>query len=110
MKWWNMIYNQKEHDPYDFGVVLADNVTDNCIPFNYKINTREVRSKLLAGIIDWSADFVDNCYVITSRPNFADDICYLCRSLGFSAYKEKKLLVFDEDYYEVVISGDFSNR
>jgi hypothetical protein len=55
------------------------------IPFIYKINDRETRLKLLAGILDTDGCYSKNHYEITQKSNeLADDIVFLARSLGFA--------------------------
>ena len=60
------------------------------IPIDYKCNERSIQLKLLAGIIDSDGNKNDNCYdIIQKNEKLMDDIIYLCRSLGFAAYKSK---------------------
>jgi hypothetical protein len=61
------------------------NMLDNKhIPDVYKINSREVRMKLLAGLIDSDGYQGNNCIEITQKnKRLADDIEYLAFSLGF---------------------------
>ena len=61
------------------------------IPNHFKINSREVRLQVLAGIIDSNGRVASGTYKI-SEPvtQFANDIVYLSRSLGFAAYIKKK--------------------
>jgi hypothetical protein len=64
------------------------------IPHIYKCNTREARLKLLAGFIDADGHLGKrNDFEITQcekHEQLLDDIIYLARSLGFSAYKNDK--------------------
>jgi hypothetical protein len=64
------------------------------IPVIYKCNNRETRLKLLAGFIDADGHLSKrNDFEITqckNREKLLDDIIYLARSLGFSAYKNIK--------------------
>lgn len=62
------------------------------IPDIYKINSKKVRLEILAGIIDTDGHLDRNGgYEITQKnENLLEDIIYLCRSLGFSAYKNTK--------------------
>ena len=55
------------------------------IPENYKINSRENRLKLLAGLIDTDGYYsTDGGYeIIQKSEQLANDIVFLCRSLGF---------------------------
>lgn len=64
------------------------------IPHIYKCNTRESRLKLLAGFIDADGHLGKrNDFEITQcekNEKLLDDIIYLTRSLGFTAYKHIK--------------------
>lgn len=69
-----------------FACTLRDlNLINNKhIPDIYKINSREVRMKLLAGLIDSDGYQGNNCIEITQKnKRLADDIEYLAFSLGF---------------------------
>jgi hypothetical protein len=74
--------------------LINNNLLDNKhIPHIYKCNSRENRLKLLAGILDADGSFNDGCYELSQsleHENLIDDIIYLCRSLGFACYKNKK--------------------
>jgi superfamily II DNA or RNA helicase len=61
------------------------------IPHNYKCNSRKIQLELLAGLIDSDGHYHDNCYeIIQKNEKLLDDIIFLARSLGFSAFKTKK--------------------
>jgi hypothetical protein len=93
------------------------NLIDNKhIPIEFKANNREYRLSLLAGLID-SDGYCDqngHCYEITQKNNLlADDIVFLCRSLGFAAYNKKckKSCLYKGEkkigeYNRIHISGD----
>jgi len=81
------------------------------IPHDFKCNSRENRLKLLAGIIDSDGHYnnnISNQYEITLKSEqLLDDIIYLARSLGFSAYKSKcKNEPVEGTYYRTIISGN----
>jgi replicative DNA helicase len=80
------------------------------IPDVYKINSRENRLKLLAGIVD--TDGFLNCgnyEVVAKSKRLADDIVYLSRSLGFHSYhKIKHNKQYNLDYHRISIIGDCS--
>lgn len=85
------------------------------IPNDYKINSKHNRLKLLAGIIDSDGYQNHNYYEVTTKyESFANDILYLARSLGFSAYKKLrsktiKSKKFSGKYWNISISGSFEN-
>ena len=88
------------------------------IPNDYKINSRENRLQLLAGILD-----SDGCYdkkgkgfdIVQKRENLLDDIIFLARSLGFSAYKKECIKRCTNveghigTYYRCFIGGDVTS-
>lgn len=86
------------------------------IPLDYKANSREVRLNVLAGLIDSDGhyDVKSNGYDIIQKSEILmDDILYIARSLGFSAYKKKcnKSCMYNGEkrtgtYYRCFISGD----
>jgi hypothetical protein len=83
------------------------------IPLAYKANSREVRLRLLAGIIDTDGCMAGNDFeVIQKREQLANDIAFVARSLGLAAYvtpsiKSCKMLgmTYSDTYYRVHISG-----
>lgn len=84
------------------------------IPLDYKINSRETRLELLAGLIDTDGYYFDNCYeIVTKYPQLRDDILFLCRSVGLAANSiEKKGTIksinFEGVYQRIHIYGDLS--
>lgn len=87
------------------------------IPNIYKINGRENRLELLAGLIDSDGHMSSNGFEITTKYNrLADDILFLCRSLGLAAYNKKCTkgykkddgTYFSSEYNRIFISGDCS--
>jgi ATP-dependent DNA helicase PIF1 len=79
-----------------FSKVLRDlNLLNNKhIPHIYNCNSRENRLKLLAGILDADGHLIkDGGFEFTQsieHEQIMDDVIYLCRSLGFACYKQKK--------------------
>jgi len=82
----------RKHDPITynitggFRVLLREmNLLDNKhIPREYITNSREVRLRVLAGLIDTDGYLTDNCYeIIQKSETLAKDIAQLSRSLGF---------------------------
>ena len=82
------------------------------IPNIYKVNSRENRLQLLAGIIDTDGSFNHEGYEVTQKnQQIAEGIAYLARSLGLAAYiRPKKANGFGikRIYFAVWISGDCS--
>lgn len=84
------------------------------IPQDYKCNTRDIRLKVLAGLIDSDGEYGTFNYTITQKFEIlARDILYLCRSLGFSASirKVKRYCEYKGEkrygtYYSVYFSGE----
>jgi len=61
------------------------------IPDLYKMNSREVRLGVLAGLIDSDGHYSKSCFEFTQKnERLMDDVIYVARSLGFSAYKSIK--------------------
>lgn len=78
------------------------------IPDDYKINTRENRLKLLAGLID-SDGYKNKHGIIFCNKNkkLCEDVIFVCRSLGLSASLSPFLNgVYNQTYYKVHISGN----
>lgn len=66
-------------------------INNKHIPYIYKCNNRENRLKLLAGLLDSDGSNSDNCFDFTQKSEkLMNDVIYLSRSLGFSAYKSIK--------------------
>lgn len=80
------------------------------IPNVYKINSREIRLKLLAGIIDTVGYYnKDSCFEIKQkRKRLADDIEYIAFSLGYMVTKNEVVDGEKEDktYYRLDIFGE----
>ena len=86
------------------------------IPENYKLNSRDVRLQVLAGLIDTDGYLIHGLYEITQKSKqLTDDIVFIARSLGFGTktnhviktctYKGNKVGGY---YYRTFISGDIS--
>ena len=91
------------HSKYDYNICSLKNknrfmtflrnnnlLNNKHIPYEYKCNSRDVQLKVLAGLIDSDGYNKTNCYEIMQKNNLlAEDIVYLCRSLGFACYSRK---------------------
>jgi len=84
------------------------------IPHEYKANSRAVRLELLAGLVDTDGHLSGGGYEICAKSDrLADDILFLCRSLGFAAYTSDKWVQLKgwtepRKYNRIFISGDLS--
>lgn len=87
------------------------------IPQEYKVNSRENRMRLLAGLIDTDGYYSkekDTYYYTTKDEELAKDIRFLVRSLGMKCSMTKKTKSikstgFSGEYYQLYIVGDFSD-
>jgi superfamily II DNA or RNA helicase/intein/homing endonuclease len=78
------------------------------IPEIYKTNSRDVRLKVLAGLLDTDGYLGKGGFEFSSKSaRLTEDIVYLARSLGFSAYSSVKP-VDGGVYYRGSIYGDCS--
>lgn len=80
------------------------------IPHKYKVGSNKTRLSILAGIIDTKANYNENentFNIICSNKYILNDIAFIAKSLGFSAY------IYDRDNlnegYEIIISGNIFN-
>lgn len=85
------------------------NCVEKFIPNDYLINSTEVRKKLLAGLIDSDGYQFHKSYSIATKwKEFANQIVFLSRSLGFKSHISIKNIK-EKEYYNVNISGDLSD-
>lgn len=91
-----------------------NNLQNKHIPHNYKVNSRECRLSILAGLLDSDGyyDKKSNVFeIVQKREILLDDIIFIARSLGFSAYKTECEKVCTDTgsvctYYRCHISGN----
>lgn len=81
------------------------------IPTDYLNNSREVRLKMLAGLIDSDGylSYENNSYTYEigmAKKDLLDDIIMLSRSLGYRANSKHHKTNFDTDSWRLFISGD----
>lgn len=113
---YNIIYPKKYRDnPFGFYVKThcLTNKNERNIPFEYLINSRKNRLALLAGLIDTDGHLCNSVgyEIVCKDEHFADQVVFLCRSLGFACYKKEKIATIKEInfigiYYKLYISGD----
>ena len=82
------------------------------VPKIYKINDCYTRLEILAGLLDTDGHLLNNGFEFTSKLKIlAEDVVYLCKSLGLAAYiRPKKAECTNNgrvgDYFSVSISGN----
>lgn len=91
--------NELDEDPYIYSMNLNDIVEKNDegkiimtqIPMKYKCSSRENRIKLLSGLIDKFGEYTFGGYfLIFNSLQLYNDVEFVARSLGFSAYKKNQ--------------------
>lgn len=77
------------------------------IPSRYKINNRNARLRLLAGIIDSCGDIYKRFYRFSTRnETLKNDITFICQSLGFYCTSNKVIESSGEkSYYRIKFQG-----
>lgn len=111
---YRITYPQNNHFNPILNLLRQYNLINNKhIPKEYLTNSRKIRLKVLAGLID--SDGYHNkkggYQISTKFDQLKDDILYLCRSLGFAAYSKKvikgiKSSGFKGEYWNITISGN----
>ncbi|AYV78283.1 MAG: superfamily II DNA or RNA helicase [Edafosvirus sp.] len=102
---------QVDDSPYALGLWLGDGNPERWdenkyIPDLYKYNSRDIRLQLLAGIIDGNLNKNTDGYdIYLESEKLIDDVIYLCRSLGFAAYKSCTISK-NGTYYKTTIYGN----
>ena len=78
------------------------------IPKQYLTSSREDRLQFLAGLLDTDGyyDGKDTFEITQKRKDYARDIAFLARSLGFRAIERDKFVRNCGTYYKVSISGN----
>lgn len=80
------------------------------IPHTYKVNSRENRLRLLAGLVDGDGWFNhEGWQLIFKNDQLAKDVAFVARSLGLAAHikpRQKTGFGITGTYYHVMISGD----
>lgn len=82
------------------------------IPEKYKTTSREIRQKVLAGLIDTDGYLTNGCFELVFKDRgLAEDCCFIARSLGLMAVMSEcekgiKKTGFVGTYFRIFISGD----
>ena len=92
-------------------------INNKHVPTQFKVNSRDVRLQVLAGLIDTDGYLIHNCYEITQKSKIlADDIVFIARSLGFATTTKKvqKSCIYKGErrvgqYYRTNIIGEISD-
>ena len=89
-----------------FTELIKQNLLKNKhIPVDYKCNSKDIRLKILAGIIDMNGLIVNKkIYIIQNNERLIDDIVFIARSLGFAAYKKKFQKLFKCKYENKIVT------
>jgi hypothetical protein len=78
--------------------ILENIILDKFIPDEYKINSRQIRMKILSGILDSKAVYNEGEYKLNEKnKRIKDDIKFICRSLGLEIYEEENYLYIKGD-------------
>ena len=89
--------------------VFGHKSPDKFIPQQYLTASREDRLELLAGLVDTDGHLLHSGFEFTqASERLSDDIAFLARSLGLSAYRSTKPVKYKgewRDYYKVKIHG-----
>ena len=86
-------------DPWTIGCMNTSKIPDE-----YKINTREIRLGVLAGIIDSCGLFINKTYEITGC-RCKEDIIYIARSLGFLVYINDDTIIIKGDIETIPVKN-----
>ena len=86
---------------------------DKFVPFEYKTSSIEDRQNILAGLLDTDGSLSNNGYdFISKSKTLSEDVTYIARSLGLSAYISKSIkssqTIKDGEYWRVSINGEVS--
>jgi hypothetical protein len=110
---YNIIFGRNSKKNKLSTLLRENNLSNNKhIPQEYKINSREVRMQILAGILDGDGYKNRNSMQIAQKSKvLSDDIAFLARSLGFhvnikKTTKKIKSTGFEGEYYVIGITGD----
>jgi hypothetical protein len=84
---------------------------DKFIPYKYKVSSIKNRLRLLAGLLDTDGHFTHGVFEFSTKSKkLSDDVAFVARSLGFSAYPQEcnKSDQYGTvgTYYRMCISGD----
>jgi hypothetical protein len=106
--WYNIKSNNKNipNTLYD-NLINNDLINNKHIPVDYKCNSRKNQLSLLAGILDGGYYNIRNNSIeyMNKNEKLIDDMIYLSRSLGFSAYKSTTR-VLGKKVFVISISGN----
>ena len=109
-------FSRKEENTFLTFLKKYNLINNKHIPNDYKINDKNIRLQVLAGLIDTDGYLVHGTYEITQKSKqLMDDIIFLARSLGFMTTTKHvvksctyKNSIVSGYYYRTFISGDIS--
>lgn len=102
----------REYNPVKKALRAMGLLQNKHVPIIYKINDRNTRLEVLAGLMDTDGSYSGKGFdYISKLERLADDVVFIARSLGLAAYKSKCIKTCANngasgDYYRVSISGD----
>lgn len=110
---WALVTARGKPNPVLQSLQRLNLIANKHIPKEYKCNSRDVQLRVLAGIIDSDGSLGVKGYdVIQKNERLLDDIIFIARSIGFSAYKKEctKYCVYKGEkregtYYRTNIHG-----
>jgi len=88
-------------------------INNKHVPDIYKINSRETRLQILAGLIDTDGSYTHNCLEFSNTNlQLCNDVLYIARSLGLAAYLKLRVTTCQtkkvNHSYRILISGETS--
>lgn len=85
-------------------------ISISAIPYANKSNSKNSRIRLLAGILDLKGDLYKKTYRFsTTNETFANDVIFICRSLGFICTANKVILP-NSQYIRVKFTGKLATK
>lgn len=105
-------YGAKDRNEFLNELRKLELINNKHIPLEYKTGSEEQRLQLLAGLLDTDGSVNGPGFEFSNKnEQLCDDVLYVCRSLGFAAYKHPVQKTCTNtgsvgNYFRVTISGD----
>jgi hypothetical protein len=91
------------HDPYRMAELIFIDHNETTIPREFIVNDRVTRLKFLAGAIDTLGKNFNDSFQLRVNECIKDDMLFLCRSLGFSAFEEDGILCIYGNLHDIPV-------